>query len=254
MVTGVCGCGTLPDGRIWGEEATWRPGSARLKAAAVEAVSDPWVWAPLAGAALFQIDDWDRRVSDWARVHTPVFGSEADADEWSDDLRDASVLANWATMIATPGGSDPQRWILAKTRGALVDAAAVASTVAVTRGIKTTVERQRPNGLDSESFPSGHTSSAAVHTRLASRNLRWIAMRAPVRRTLDVGLTALTIGTSWARIEAGAHFPSDTLFSIALGNFIASFVNDAFLGAGPADRLGLQPLSDGAVLAWQVEF
>ena len=157
-------------------------------------------------------------------------------------------------MIATPGGSDPQRWVLAKTRGALVDAAAVASTVAVTRGIKTTVERQRPNGLDSESFPSGHTSSAAVHTRLASRNLRWIAMRAPVRRTLDVGLTALTIGTSWARIEAGAHFPSDTLFSIALGNFIASFVNDAFLGAGPADTLGLQPLSDGAVLAWQVEF
>ena len=113
----------------------------------------PWVWAPLAGAALFQIDDWDRRVSDWAREHTPVFGSEADADEWSDDLRDASVLANWATMIATPGGSDPQRWILAKTRGALVDAAAVASTVAVTRGIKTTVERRRPNGLESESFP-----------------------------------------------------------------------------------------------------
>jgi hypothetical protein len=254
MLTGVCGCGTLPDGGIWGEEATWRPGSARFKSAALAAATDPWVWAPLTGAALFQIDDWDRRVSDWAREHTPVFGSEADADEWSDDLRDASVLAHWATMIATPGGSDPRRWILAKTRGALVDAAAVASTVAITRGIKTTVERERPNGLESESFPSGHTSSSAVHTRLASRNLRWIAMRAPVRRTLDVGLTALTIGTSWARIEAGVHFPSDTLFSVALGNFIASFVNDAFLGAGPTDALGLQPLSDGAMVTWQLGF
>ena len=89
-------------------------------------------------------------------------------------------------MIATPGGSDPQRWILAKARGALVDAAAVASTVAITRGIKTTVERERPNGLESESFPSGHTSSSAVHTRL-SRNLRWIAMRAPVRQPLTDG-------------------------------------------------------------------
>jgi hypothetical protein len=93
-----------------------------------------------------------------------------------------------------------------------------------------------------------------VHTRLASRNLRWIAMRAPARRTLDVGLTALTIGTSWARIEAGVHFPSDTLFSVALGNFIASFVNDAFLGAGPTDTLGLQPLSDGAMVTWQLGF
>jgi hypothetical protein len=247
------GCGTLSDGRIWGEQATWRPGAARLKSAAATAAADPWVWAPLAGAAMFQIDDWDRRVSDWAREHTPVFGSEAHADEWSDDLRSASVLAHWATMLATPGGDDPKRWILAKTRGALVDAAAVAATVGITRGIKTTAERERPNGLD-ESFPSGHTSTSAVHTRLASRNLRWIEMNATVRRTLDAGLTVLTIGTSWARIEAGAHFPSDTLFSIALGNFIGSFVNDAFLSAEQPASLTLQPLSDGARLAWRIEF
>jgi hypothetical protein len=255
LAVGVSGCGTLPDGRIWGEEATWRPGSARLKSAAVAAARDPWVWAPLAGAALFQIDDWDRRASDWAREHTPVFGSQEDAEEWSDDLRDASVYAHWATMAATPGSSDPKRWFVAKAKGALVNAAAVASTVAVTRTIKTTVERERPNGEESESFPSGHTSSSAVHTRLASRNLRWIDMGAPVRRTLDVGLTTLTLGTSWARIEGGFHFPSDTLFSIALGNFIASFANDAFLGAGPADAsLGLQSLPDGAILSWQVAF
>jgi PAP2 superfamily len=255
LAAAMSSCGTLPDGRIWGEEATWRPGSARLKSAAVAAARDPWVWAPLAGAALFQIDDWDRRASDWAREHTPVFGSEEDAEEWSDDLRDASVYAHWATMIATPGGSEPQRWFLAKAKGALVDAAAVASTVAVTRAIKTTVDRERPNGTESESFPSGHTSSSAVHTRLASRNLRWIAMSTPARRTLDVGLTTLTLGTSWARIEGGFHFPSDTLFSIAIGNFIGSFVNDAFLGTGPAGvTLGLQSLPDGAMLNWQVGF
>jgi len=253
MAMVVAGCGTLPDGRIWGEEANWCPGSARLKSAAVVAATDPWVWAPLAGAALFQIDDWDRRVSDWALRHTPVFGSAADAAEWSDDLRDASVFAHWATMVATPGGSDPQRWVLAKAHGALVDAAAVAATVGVTRGIKTSVERRRPNGIDSESFPSGHTSSSAVHTRLASRNLRWIAMDPPLRRALDVGLTVLTAGTSWARIEAGVHFPSDTLFSTALGNFIASFVNDAFLGTDPAGvTLGLQSLPEGALLVWRV--
>jgi hypothetical protein len=251
LAAALGGCGTLPDGRIWGEEATWLPGAERLRSAAAAAASDPWVWAPLAGAALFQVDDLDRRVSDWAREHTPVFGSEANADEWSDDLRSASVLAHWATMLATPGGDDPKRWILAKARGALVDAAAVATTVGITRGIKTTVDRERPNGLEDESFPSGHTSTSAVHTRLASRNLRWIGMNATAHRTLDIGLTALTIGTAWARVEAGAHFPSDTLFSIALGNFIGSFVNDAFLSPGPDASLGFQPLPDGALLTWR---
>jgi len=52
--------------------------------------------------------------------------------------------------------------------------------------------------------------------------------------------------------HGSVHFPSDTLFSLALGNFIASFVNDAFRGAGPEDTLKLQPLSDGAMLTWQV--
>jgi hypothetical protein len=40
---------------------------------------------------------------------------------------------------------------------------------------------------------------------------------------------ALTASAAWARIEAGAHYPSDTLFSIALGNFIGATVNDAFI-------------------------
>ena len=78
--------------------------------------------------------------------------------------------------------------------------------------------------------PPATRRRSAVHTRLASRNLRSIDMPAGARRTLDVGLYALTIGTSWSRIEAGWHFPADTLFSMALGNFMASFVNDAFLG------------------------
>jgi hypothetical protein len=251
----LSGCGTLPDGRVWGEAATWRPGWERISSAALESARDPWVWAPALGAAVFQIDDWDRRMSDWAREQTPVFGSQRQAEQWSDDLRTASSVVHYATIIATPGGNDPQRWLVSKAKGALVDAAAVSTTVLVTRGMKTTFDRERPNGEDTESFPSGHTSSSAVHTRLASRNLRWIEMDPNVRRGLDAGLIALTLGTSWARIEAGMHFPSDTLFSIALGNFVASFVNDAFLDPeGPTSSLALAAAPDGAILAWRVAF
>jgi hypothetical protein len=75
------------------------------------------------------------------------------------------------------------------------------------------------------------------------------------RLVLDIGLDALAIGTSWARVEAGRHFPADTLFSMALGNFIGSFVNDAFLGLEAANSaLSVSAARDGAVLRWRLRF
>lgn len=250
----TAGCSTLPDGGGWGENATIAPGWERVRSAATDAVRDPWVWAPLAGAALFQVDDWDRRVSDWAREHTPVFGSQRSAQEWSDDLRNASVLAHYATVAATPSGSEPAAWIANKAKGTLVGIAAVSATVAATNATKDATDRERPNGDDSASFPSGHTSSSAVHTRLASRNLRSIQMSPGWRRTADVGLTALTVGTSWSRIEAGWHYPSDTLVGMALGNFIASFVNDAFLRLDTNGGFAVSTAADGVALQVQWRF
>jgi membrane-associated phospholipid phosphatase len=242
-------CSTLPTGRGWGQDATFTPGWERVKESAANAARDPWVWAPLAGAAVFQIDDWDRRTATWAQERTPVFGSQRSAENWSDDLRTASVVAHYATLAATPSGESPGEWLASKAQGTLVHVAAVSGTVLVTRTLKTTIDRKRPNGLGSESFPSGHTSSSAVHTRLASRNLDSIAMNEATRASLDVGLYALTIGTSWARIEAGWHYPSDTLIGMALGNFLASFVNDAFLGLERSStQLAIAPLEHGAMM------
>jgi hypothetical protein len=255
LVVVFAGCGTLPSGRGWGEDATWRPGWDRVRDSAVNAARDPWVWAPLAGAVVFQVDDLDERTAEWAREHTPIFGSQRNAEDWSDDLRDASAWVHYATIVATPGGDDFGEWLANKAKGTLVDVAAVSSTVAITRSLKTSVGRTRPNGRDDESFPSGHTSSSAVHTRLASRNLRSIDMPVGARRTLDVGLYALTIGTSWSRIEAGWHFPADTLFSMALGNFMASFVNDAFLGLETdSASLTLTAMPDGAIVQWRTRW
>lgn len=253
--TSLCGCGTLPNGRAWGEDATLRPGWDRVRVAAANAARDPWVWAPLAGAAVFQIDDWDRRTSDWAREQTPVFGSQQSAEDWSDDLRSASVLAHYASILATPGGSEPGDWVVNKTKGVLVGVAAVSATGAATQALKGAVDRERPNGSDRESFPSGHTSSSAVHTRLASRNLQSVNLSRPARTALDAGLYALTIGTSWSRIEAGFHYPADTLFGMALGNFLASFVNDAFLGLEMSEAAFMVGAVDGgATLQWRAQF
>lgn len=260
LVAALCGCGTLPSGREWGADATWSPGWERVRASAIDAARDPWVWAPLAGAAVLQIEDFDRRAADWAREHTPVFGSQRKAEQWSDDLRLISALTHYATVAATPSGDDFGDWIANKARGTLVGVAAVSGTVAVTRGLKTSVGRERPNGSDDESFPSGHSSSAAVHSRLASRNLRSIEMSDGTRRALDVGLHAMTLGTSWSRIEAGWHYPADTLVGMALGNFMAAFFNDAFLGlpdgsgSAASTALSIAAVPEGAILQWHMRW
>lgn len=249
-------CASLPSGERWGEHATYRPGWERVRHSAVEAVRDPWVWIPLTGAVALQIGDVDSQISDWAREHTPVFGSEDNAARWSDNLRSASVIAYHVSVLATPSGDDPAQWLESKAKGYVMGLAAIGLTSATTDKLKTTTDRERPNGADQKSLPSGHTSSSAVSTRLASRNLRSIDIDDSTERAFNVGLDMLTIGTAWARVEAGAHFPSDTLVSIALGNFMASFVNDAFLGLSddPRRDVALVSMGDGAGIQFRLRF
>lgn len=252
---GVSGCGLMTQGVAWGESATFRPGMATVRAAAHDALLDPWTWGPALGAVVFQIDGWDRRVSDWARRETPVFGSAVDAARWSDDLRSAAAFAHYATIVATPGGDEPKQWFVNKAKGTLVQSLAVSATGGLTQIMKSGFDRERPTGDDTQSFPSGHTSSAAAHARLASRNLECIDLDRRTTRALDAGLVALTVGTSWARIEAGAHFPSDTLIGAALGNFVASFVNDTFLGRfDSATQIGVTASADHLAVSWQTRF
>lgn len=251
IVFSLCaGCTTLPSSRGWGEDATIAPGWERVRVAARNAAIDPWVWAPLIGAAALQIDDWDERSADWARKHTPIFGSQPNAERWSDDLRDAASIAHYASVVFAPSGDAPAEWLWNKTKGTLVHVAAVSATSEITLQLKDWTNRERPNGLARESFPSGHTSAAAVHTRLASRTLDSIQMSTPMRTTLEVGLHAITIGTSWARIEAGWHYPSDTLAAMALGNFLGSFFNDAFLGLDTNVPTVQLRAVDGGAMIW----
>lgn len=251
----LSGCSTLPDGHAWGERATLTPGWERIRASALSAGRDPWVWAPLLGAGVLQIDNWDHRISDWARTETPLFGSTDDAARWSDDLRTTAHVAFLTSVAFTPSGDAAPDWFLNKAKGLGIQVSAAAVATGTTRLLKDATNRERPNGEDDESFPSGHTTSSAVFGRLAAENLDSIEINRPLRIGLDVGLDAVTIGTAWARIEAGAHFPSDTLFGMALGNFCGMFFNDAFLGLGSGSvSLAFVPQSGGGEIRWQVGF
>jgi membrane-associated phospholipid phosphatase len=250
----LAGCATLPNGRHWGEDATVQPGWQTVGRAAIAAVEAPAFWLPLAGAAVLQIDNWDHRVSSWARRETPVFGSQQSATEWSDRLRSASAYAYFATVAVTPSGEAPGTWLLDKTQGLAVGAAAILVTDEESALLKRASARERPNGEDDESMPSSHASRSAVLTELARRNMQWVDMSEVTRGTIDGGLTALTLATGWARVEAGFHYPSDVLVGMAIGDFNGAFFNDAFMGLPQPVRVAfaVEPVHAGALLRVRV--
>jgi len=247
-------CGTLEDGRGWGEDVTLLPGWKRIGKAARDAALDPLTWAPLAGAAVLKIDDWDERISDWAREETPVFGSQERAkraQNWTGDAADAVFLAS---ALATPSGPEPAPWIFNKVKGLAVGLSARYLTVVSVDVLKDAVGRTRPNEENDKSFPSEHASTVAVSSTLASRNLRSIEMPSALHTSLNASLGVLTAAGAWCRVESGNHFPADVLAGISIGHFLGAFINDAFLGLGEHKNLDVIPTDDGVVLSLAFRF
>lgn len=244
------GCATLPAGERWGEQASFQVGWHRAADAALHAAKNPVVWAPLAGAAILQIDNLDHRVSDWAIDHTPVYGSTQSAHHASDDIQTAAGLGAVGSWLAIPDRGD---WD-AKLKGGTVEAGAILAESVVTETLKLS-DRTRPNG-GSHSFPSGHTAFVAVADTLTVRNLQAVPIGASARSALAIGADVMTIATAWARVEAGAHYPSDVLVGMAIGSFFGHMFTDAFLGDDLSRRLTIsfQATWDGGVLAWDWAF
>jgi len=247
----LVGCATLPNGRGWGQDATLLPGWHRVWDSAVAAATAPETWVPAAGALASQVGHLDRNLSRWASDHTPLFGSRKNADRVSDYLSDSTQAAYLITALATPSGERPGAWALAKLKGIAVGVAAVGLTDQATDLLKRETHRGRPDASSDRSFPSGHTSNAAVNATLASRNLDSLPLSAGSTAALRIGLGALTAGTAWARVEAKRHFPSDVLAGAALGHFLGAFINDAFLGLeGPYDpTITVEPSGKGVMLS-----
>ena len=235
----LAGCGTLPNGRGWGQDATLVPGQERLKRAAIQAIRDPMIWGPAAGAAVFGLTDLDERVSTWASENTPIFGSPSRADNASDTLLAATNASYLVTALATPSGNEPRVWVLSKLKGLGVEYAAVKATGLSTDVLKHWTDRERPDGSDHSSFPSRHSSTGFARATLAGRNVGALPLGDHTKTVMKVGVMTLAAGTAWARVEAQKHFPSDILAGAALGNFIASFAHDAFLGSADDRKIGL---------------
>jgi hypothetical protein len=223
------GCATAPPGRGWGHGATCVPGRQGLGRAAREAALAPSVWLPAACALALQIDGADARLASWAQRRAPVFGSSSQANTAGDVLMDAASAACLASIVAAPEeGSLPHR-LADKARGGLVDLAAVSLTGTLTAELKSATRRERPDGTDQRSFPSGHASGSAALATLAARNAQALQIRDHPRSALEGVALSLAALCAWSRVEAGKHYPSDVLAGWVLGRFVARVADGAFL-------------------------
>jgi len=243
----IAGCGTLENGRGWGQDAIWPINGQRIARATYEAFLSPGTLIPLTGAAIVRIDHLDQRISSWAVDHAPLFGSPEHANLVSDYLRDALIGEALVTPLATPSGDTPGEWSLAKLQGYAVEFGAISAVGAVTESLKTGVGRDRPDGSDAMSFPSGHASVAFSCATLANRNLDFIDALDQVRPALEAANTLVATGVGWARVEAGKHYPSDVLFGAALGHFLSAFIHDAFMNLPQDSRVDVDffPVENG---------
>ncbi len=244
----VTGCGTLKNGRGWGQDAIYPVDLKRIPRAAYNAFFDLQTLIPAAGAVGFAVDDFDEKVSDWATKHHPIFGSEDNARKASDYLVGALHAEAFLTALAAPSGHDPKNWAYAKIKGIGVELVALGVTDGIAYQLKGAIGRDRPDG-SKDGFPSNHSSVGFSSSTLANRNLESIPLPAEVRFPLQVGNLLLATSVAWARVEARKHFPSDVLTGAALGHFLSAFIHDAFLGLPEDKRFGfvIFPLKGGVM-------
>ena len=227
---GLTGCGTTSKHHLMGENMTVTPAIDHIATSAKNAFLDPHTWFPLATAALLHATDSDVKIQQWAVKNTPVFGSPENAVRYSNYFLNASPWIYAGSLIITPGGDSAPQWFMNKGKSLAIGTAAVLTTQTFTSGLKNASNRERPDGSNYRSFPSGHTSAVAVSMTLSSRNIEYLDLDPTADSIMKLTLNGMTLATGWARVEGNKHYPTDILFGAALGNFVGAFLTDAFIG------------------------
>lgn len=184
-----------------------------------------------------------------------VAGSAATglASIWDDDVRQAAQPYNWGESLETAGGPIWSSAFVASmfTAGRfahgprframtydMLDAAIV--NLGYTELLKVAVGRERPNGQDDKSFPSGHTSNAFALAAVAESHYGW-------KLGVPAYLAASLVGAS--RIQQDKHYLSDVVAGATLGYIVGRTVvrvnNRPLADSKPAASLDVAPMVSG---------
>ncbi len=223
----------------------------RLKAAAIDSLRHPGTWAPAIGAGVVALRDADREISDNAIRHTPVFGSCKSAERWGDSLAACTEAGMVVTALAFPAGRDP--W-LPKVSRIGVEYLGWAAAANVTSGLKDLTDRERPGGNE-KGFPSGLATVTGASAAMCYENIDLMPLAPALKLSLKVLPASATAAAAWARVEAGAHYPTDVLVGCSVGNFFSLLVYKTFFGRTKAPELSTRFLpSESALLTVSLPF
>ncbi|MEZ5362813.1 MAG: phosphatase PAP2 family protein [Bryobacterales bacterium] len=111
-------------------------------------------------------------------------------------------------------------------------------TSAITGTTKKLVGRQRPNGENNKSFPSGHTSIAFTWATVLQRNYGW-------KLGVPAYLTASYIGAT--RLEENAHHLTDVFAGATIGYIVGRTVTRSHHKGPQRFTWNVTPVRGGAV-------
>lgn len=94
------------------------------------------------------------------------------------------------------------------------------TTIAVTQGLKFTIDKDRPNGSE-QSFPSGHTSAAF-------QGATFIHQRYGLNYGIPAYIAASFVG--YSRVEADKHYIEDVLAGAAIGAASSLYFTEPYKG------------------------
>ncbi len=251
----VSGCATHRMNK-WGENSTLSPGWSNISRAAGDAFLNPNTYVPLLGAATVLTFGIDDNISDWAIDNTPIFGSNKKAETYSDIMLYSTTAAYYSTAMLNDSGTaegDVGKISWNKAKAMNLGFGAFVLDFGATEVLKSVTDRERPDGKSRDSFPSLHTSGAAVQATLAARNLEYTNLSDAGRAWASAGLYTVVGSVGWARVEAGHHYPSDVLVGYALGSFIGNFVNNAFVDPYRNDQISAS-LGSESRSGWQINW
>lgn len=238
----------------WGSNATLTPGWERLAGSAKEALFHPMTWAPAVSGLLVNASGRDDVWTESLYEETPVFGSPMQANAASDDYRAVSDALWVISILITDSGEHP---LQNKTKGALVQWGAITATRATSNILKAATEREEPgktgDDVEGDAFPSNHATGAFAHAALVRENMKQTRLPRPTATAYTTVAYLAASASTWGRVEAGGHHVSDQLFGAALGNFMATFINEAFMG-GEGNMSVVSTKPDVVTLLWRIEF
>ena len=120
-------------------------------------------------------------------------------------------------------------------------------TVGLSQTLRWSVTEERPDGSNTNSFPSMHASLAYMGATILSREYGHISP------WITIGGYAAATGTQMLRIKHNAHWMNDIFMGAGIGvvsTHLAYFLTDKIIGRKGIRRMPLSPSEQAQLISW----